>query len=449
MTSLVLALALLAQPSDDRGGALGLPLTGGEFDPTLDSIVVDDDCPGAAGDVLCAERGGLVGGQMPSTTDPSGSMWRPGVCAPSDGTCAAANVNIYGGQDTTTCAIDGADPSTSCAGDNDTVTVIVCDRSNTCTTTVLTEGTHWTASASVATTCASLATAVDALAGVAATCTSPDVRITLEPTAGKVRLQESTPGCSTVATGTPGWVSFPMGTTGSFNIAEGQTFGTALTTQTPTLVGGNIGAALTTGPASTTTTRWVASHFQACAATTTGSGACAAQISTTEGFGYGTGLIALTAGSMTGSTFGYVRTSWYSMAWTNANVTALGAATSGNVAVVTLPAKTRVLRVLVVITGAAAGPTTLTVSVGRTSSAFEDYIVDSNAKAAANTVYGDADAEIGASLYSTGGDDHRIDDLTSWTGTTLVNAQFTSSGGNLDTVTGSTGNVYMLLEVLP
>jgi hypothetical protein len=123
-------------------------------------------------------------------------------------------------------------------------------------------------------------------------------------------------------------------------------------------------------------------------------------------------------------------------------VTALGAVTSGDVLVATLPAKTFVKRVLVVITGAATGPATVTVSCGRTGATYIDYIVASDAKAAANTVYGDADAEIGTNLYSVSGDDHRIDDFPSYTSTTAVYCQFVSSGANLSTVTGSTGRVY-------
>lgn len=156
------------------------------------------------GDVVCYDNNGAHGGQLTSTTDPDGLMIRPQACSPSDGTCTAGNVTVFGGQDTTTIAIDGADPSVSCAGDNDTVTVTVTNNAGSSTATILTEGTDWTAAASVATTCASLATAVNALAGVSASCTSPDVRISLDTTTGRVKLEESTAGCTTVATGTTG-----------------------------------------------------------------------------------------------------------------------------------------------------------------------------------------------------------------------------------------------------
>lgn len=165
-----------------------------------------------SGDVVCYDNNGVAGGQRTATTDPDGLMIRPQVCSPTDASCTAGNVNIFGGQDTTTIAIDGADPSVSCAGDNDTVTVTVISNAGASTATVLTEGTEWTAAASVATTCASLASAVNALAGVSATCTSPDVLVSLDATTGQVTLAESTAGCTTVATGTTGAAVLTAGT---------------------------------------------------------------------------------------------------------------------------------------------------------------------------------------------------------------------------------------------
>ncbi len=165
-------------------------------------------CPeSVTGDRTCVDNNGVSGGQRTSTTDPESLGIRPQVCAPGDGTCTAANLNLFGGQDTSTIAIDGADPSASCAGDNDTVTVTVVELDGTSTATVLAEGTDWTASASVSDTCTSLASAVDALDGVGASCTSPDVRITLDSDTGRVTLAESTAGCTTVATRTVGDVT--------------------------------------------------------------------------------------------------------------------------------------------------------------------------------------------------------------------------------------------------
>lgn len=131
----------------------------------------------------------------------------------------------------------------------------------------------------------------------------------------------------------------------------------------------------------------------------------------------------------------------HSYTWTNAQVVALGATTAGDISVATLPAKTVVKNAYVVITGTAAGVTTLTVACGRTSATYIDYIVASDAKAAANTVYGDASAERGTNLTGY--------DLPSYTGTTAVNCHFISTGANLSAVTGSTGRVILETSLVP
>lgn len=154
-------------------------------------------------------------------------------------------------------------------------------------------------------------------------------------------------------------------------------------------------------------------------------------------------LLTPTAGTMTttASTSEATATSTRTCrSWTNAMVTALPT-TAGDIAWGTLPAKTIVRNAYVVITGAAAGPATVTVAVGRVSATYIDYIVASDAKAAANTVYGDASGERGTNLTSY--------DLPSYTGTTVINAHFVSSGANLSTVTGSTGMVCLTLDKLP
>ncbi len=152
-----------------------------------------------------------------------------------------------------------------------------------------------------------------------------------------------------------------------------------------------------------------------------------------------TGL-GLTAGTMTANSTGVIRCGWSSYSWTNAMVVALGASLTGDVTICTLPAKVIVRRALVVINSAAAGVATLTVAVGRTSAGYIDYVVASDAKAAANTVYGDATDEIGSHLYNGTG---FIDDLASWTGTTAVKAHFISTVQTLDATTTSTGTVYL------
>jgi len=150
--------------------------------------------------------------------------------------------------------------------------------------------------------------------------------------------------------------------------------------------------------------------------------------------------LTLTAGTFTVVTNGAVRRVVSRFDWTNAMVTALGAGTAGNVAICTLPAKTILMNAYSVIGTAAGGVATLTVSVGRVAANYDDYLVASDAKAAANTVYGDALAERGTNLTGY--------DIPSFTGTTLVNARFISTGGNLNAVTTSTGSVYLMTEQL-
>lgn len=154
----------------------------------------------------------------------------------------------------------------------------------------------------------------------------------------------------------------------------------------------------------------------------------------------------LTAGTLTATNQSEMRVVIQRYDWTNAMVTALGAVTTGNVAVCTLPAKTVIKNAFVVITGQGATVTTLTVSLGTNSTTYDDLIVASNAKATANTVYGDAKAERGTALYD---GTTILNFLPSFTGTTVVNVQFISTGGNLSTVTASTGTVYLETYILP
>ena len=159
-----------------------------------------------SGDCSTHDNNGVAGCQRITDAAPQGLMLRPQPAFPG-GTQTAADVWIFGGQDESRIAIDGADPSVTCADDNDTVTVTVVNSNGTSTATVLTEGTDWTATASVADTCSSLATAVDGVAGVSASCTSPNVRIQLDTATGYVTLAESTAACTTVTIGTSGFIN--------------------------------------------------------------------------------------------------------------------------------------------------------------------------------------------------------------------------------------------------
>jgi hypothetical protein len=127
--------------------------------------------------------------------------------------------------------------------------------------------------------------------------------------------------------------------------------------------------------------------------------------------------------------------------WTNAMIVALGANLTGDITICTLPAKTVVRRMWAVITGQAAGPTTLTVAVGRTGALYIDYIIALTLKAAANTVYGAVVGDLGTNLTGY--------DLPSYTSTTAVKAHFIATVANLDQVTGSAGSIYIETITLP
>lgn len=127
--------------------------------------------------------------------------------------------------------------------------------------------------------------------------------------------------------------------------------------------------------------------------------------------------------------------------WTNAQVAALGAVTAGDITVGTMSSQTVVTNVYVVIKTSGATVTTLTVAIGRVSASYIDYIVASDAKAAANTVYGAVSGDRGTNLTGY--------DLPSYTGSTAIKAHFISTGGNLSTVTGSTGTIYIETMKLP
>ena len=149
----------------------------------------------------------------------------------------------------------------------------------------------------------------------------------------------------------------------------------------------------------------------------------------------------LTAGTLTQTAKAYVRSVWHRYDWTNAMVVALGAGLTGDITVATLQAKTIIENVYVVITGTASGTATLTVACGRTSAAYIDYIVASDAKVAANTFYGGASGERGTNLTGY--------DLPSFTGNTAVKLHFISTVDNLDQCLGSTGSVYIKTSLLP
>lgn len=126
--------------------------------------------------------------------------------------------------------------------------------------------------------------------------------------------------------------------------------------------------------------------------------------------------------------------------FTNGNVTALGAVTSGDVTVCLLPLNVVVKNVYVQISSAAAGVTTLTVSIGRVGATYNDYILASDAKATAGTFYGAVSGDRGTGM--TGYDLSTLANVP-------VKAHFISTGGNLSSVTSLSGKVYIETYMLP
>lgn len=154
-------------------------------------------------------------------------------------------------------------------------------------------------------------------------------------------------------------------------------------------------------------------------------------------------LTPLTAGTLTPDAANNTpRITLQKFSWTNAMVVALGAGLIGDITVATLPAKTIVHKAVIVITGQAAGPTTLTLALGRTGALYIDYIVAKTAKAAANTIYGEAFADLGTNLSAL------VADLPSLTTTTDIKLHFIATVANLDQTTASTGDVYLWTEQL-
>lgn len=120
------------------------------------------------------------------------------------------------------------------------------------------------------------------------------------------------------------------------------------------------------------------------------------------------------------------------------------AATTQDVTVWTVPAKTRMINLIVDGTAAfddGAGPiSALTITCGKTAGGNE-YLL-SGSLFTVNTL-GDATGEVGASLTSYFGD------IPSWSGTTAVTCRFTSTGGNLSTLTTGSATFYLEMSTYP
>lgn len=127
--------------------------------------------------------------------------------------------------------------------------------------------------------------------------------------------------------------------------------------------------------------------------------------------------------------------------WDTADLIALGAVATGELTIATAPAKTVIVNAYIKITLAEADAPTLTVSLGRTGASYIDYIVASDAKAAANTIYGNASGERGTNLTGY--------DLPSWTATTPILAQFVVGGTFSSDIGGSAGTIVIEHYTIP
>lgn len=139
--------------------------------------------------------------------------------------------------------------------------------------------------------------------------------------------------------------------------------------------------------------------------------------------------------STTAPTYGVIK-----YTWTNAEVVAAGTGgTSATITVGTLPAGSQLLSAYIIIgTQATFGAGTLTVGVGRTNPTYVDFVVASDAKATAATIYGNAAAERGTDAA-----------IQYFASATTVKAIFTAGAGDLANLTTSTGTIYLLYVVLP
>lgn len=148
--------------------------------------------------------------------------------------------------------------------------------------------------------------------------------------------------------------------------------------------------------------------------------------------GLGASFTPLTAGTLTVSNSG-ANGKPFVATWNDTNVNALGAVNAGDIKVCTLPASTWLRNMNIVITSPESVTTTLTVAGGVTGPNYIDLIVASDAKAAANTIYGNDSGERGTNLTGYF--------RPSYNGTTDVYIRFVSTGDTLDNSLDNGGRV--------
>ena len=348
---------------------------------------------------------------------------------PANATAARTAGNLYlgGGIDSKTIVFDDAtNPDTSghCPGTTTTLSING-------TANVLAYNTYCAGGCTTqAAACTALAGAINNLTGVTATCgtitggLSNAVLVTpIQPTTYSVWFTAEAAACTTYSNGTDGTVVV--------NSHSYTTNAPSITSERD-LTTGIIFSGSSAGFVANNTAQFYCLNGGCFALTIVQASSDVAIIP-----GY------LAAGTMTvtNATYSYLRTVINRYSWTNAMVTALGANLTGDISVAVIPAKVIVKNVFVVIDTACTGTATLTVAVGRTGAGYIDYIVASNAKAAANTVYGAVAGDRGTNLTGY--------DLASWTGTTTIYAHFISTTQTLDATTTCTGHVDIETELLP
>lgn len=156
-----------------------------------------------------------------------------------------------------------------------------------------------------------------------------------------------------------------------------------------------------------------------------------------------------TTGTMAVTTaYAEVRDTVTACSWTNAQVVALGATTTGDITCLTsIPAATEIYSANLVVDTAASGPTTLTAQCGDAvvGAPYNNLILAGDLKATAGTRYGDVNAERGASIDTA---DERPY-MPRPAAATAITCRFVSSGGYLSVVTGSTGHLSLKLNRMP
>lgn len=146
----------------------------------------------------------------------------------------------------------------------------------------------------------------------------------------------------------------------------------------------------------------------------------------------------LTTGQLTAASNAVRAVTVSTFTFNTALVQSLGAVTSGDLLVATLPARTVVTNVYVRSASMSWDGETATLAVGRTGADYIDYIVATNA--VSNTTYGDTSGERGTNLTGY--------DLPSWTATTDVFIRFVMTGSTLASAVAS-GTVVIEHYTIP